>query len=117
MRCGIVVYLISRHLLEEAQGLLREVSVFVYLLHSILSSFLKYLSGRNVGVMFCFVFLAERDGDRQRKKRRNRPGTVALREIRKYQKSINLLIPAAPFIRLVISRNHLHIFDVLLCDL
>ncbi|KZV21890.1 hypothetical protein F511_05580 [Dorcoceras hygrometricum] len=35
------------------------------------------------------------------KKRRNRPGTVALREIRKYQKSWNLLIPAAPFIRTV----------------
>ncbi|XP_073144683.1 histone H3-like centromeric protein CENH3 [Henckelia pumila] len=35
------------------------------------------------------------------KKRRNRPGTVALREIRKYQKSWNLLMPAAPFIRIV----------------
>ncbi|KAG6434385.1 hypothetical protein SASPL_106016 [Salvia splendens] len=34
-----------------------------------------------------------------KKKRRNRPGTVALREIRKYQKSYKLLIPAAPFIR------------------
>ncbi|KAL7125711.1 hypothetical protein ABFS83_14G134800 [Erythranthe nasuta] len=40
------------------------------------------------------------DGKAQ-KKRRNRPGTVALREIRKYQKSWNLLIPAAPFIRTV----------------
>ncbi|XP_073024683.1 histone H3-like centromeric protein CENH3 [Primulina eburnea] len=38
---------------------------------------------------------------RAQKKRRNRPGTVALREIRKYQKSWNLLIPAAPFIRTV----------------
>nr|BAO51831.1 centromere specific histone H3 [Torenia fournieri]BAO51832.1 centromere specific histone H3 [Torenia baillonii] len=36
-----------------------------------------------------------------RKQRRNRPGTVALREIRKYQKSWMLLIPAAPFIRVV----------------
>ncbi|KAL3613491.1 centromeric histone H3 [Castilleja foliolosa] len=42
-----------------------------------------------------------RTGDGTRKKRRNRPGTVALREIRKYQKSWNLLIPAAPFIRVV----------------
>ncbi|CAA2965368.1 histone H3-like centromeric protein HTR12 [Olea europaea var. sylvestris] len=50
----------------------------------------------------------ERDGDRQRKKRRNRPGTVALREIRKYQKSINLLIPAAPFIRLVKEISHFY---------
>ena len=38
-----------------------------------------------------------------RKKRRYRPGTVALREIRKYQKGHNLLIHRAPFIRLVRS--------------
>merc|ERR1712029_74744 len=36
-----------------------------------------------------------------RKKRRFRPGTVALREIRIYQKSTNLLIPRLPFSRLV----------------
>ncbi|CAH9096954.1 unnamed protein product [Cuscuta europaea] len=35
-----------------------------------------------------------------RKPRRFKPGTVALREIRKAQKSCNLLIPAAPFVRL-----------------
>ena len=34
-------------------------------------------------------------------KRRYRPGTVALREIRKYQKSCDLLIPKAPFQRVV----------------
>jgi len=34
-------------------------------------------------------------------KRRYRPGTVALREIRKYQKSTDLLIRKAPFARLV----------------
>ena len=33
----------------------------------------------------------------QSKKRRRRPGTVALREIRKYQKSEHLLIPRATF--------------------
>ena len=33
--------------------------------------------------------------------RRFRPGTVALREIRKFQKSTNLLIPKLPFRRLV----------------
>mmetsp|Transcript_37345 Transcript_37345/g.62847 ORF Transcript_37345/g.62847 Transcript_37345/m.62847 type:complete len:150 (+) Transcript_37345:150-599(+) len=33
--------------------------------------------------------------------RRFRPGTVALREIRKYQKSTNLLINKAPFYRVV----------------
>ncbi|CAM8915419.1 unnamed protein product [Rhodiola kirilowii] len=36
-----------------------------------------------------------------KKKRRWRPGTRALREIRHFQKSTKLLIPAAPFIRTV----------------
>jgi len=36
-----------------------------------------------------------------RKKQRYRPGTKALKEIRKYQKSTNLLIPALPFSRLI----------------
>mmetsp|Transcript_9282 Transcript_9282/g.32769 ORF Transcript_9282/g.32769 Transcript_9282/m.32769 type:complete len:121 (-) Transcript_9282:853-1215(-) len=36
-----------------------------------------------------------------RKKHRFRPGTVALREIRKYQKSTELLIRKMPFARLV----------------
>ncbi|XP_010661900.1 histone H3-like centromeric protein CENH3 isoform X3 [Vitis vinifera] len=37
----------------------------------------------------------------QRKPFRYRPGTVALREIRRFQKTTHLLIPAAPFIRTV----------------
>jgi histone H3 len=37
----------------------------------------------------------------KRKQKRYRPGTVALREIRKYQKSTELLIRKAPFQRLV----------------
>jgi histone H3 len=36
-----------------------------------------------------------------KKPHRFRPGTVALREIRKYQKSTDLLLPRAPFRRLV----------------
>jgi len=36
-----------------------------------------------------------------KKPHRFRPGTVALRQIRKYQKSTDLLIPKAPFLRLV----------------
>jgi histone H3 len=36
-----------------------------------------------------------------KKPHRYRPGTVALREIRKYQKSTELLIREAPFQRLV----------------
>ncbi|KDQ12759.1 hypothetical protein BOTBODRAFT_34217 [Botryobasidium botryosum FD-172 SS1] len=35
------------------------------------------------------------------KKKRYRPGTVALREIRKYQKSTDCLLPKLPFSRLV----------------
>ena len=35
------------------------------------------------------------------KARRFRPGTVALREIKRYQKSVDTLIPRAPFQRLV----------------
>ena len=36
-------------------------------------------------------------------KRRWRPGTVSLREIRRYQESSNLLLPKAPFQKLVKS--------------
>lgn len=43
---------------------------------------------------------AKVDPPSQSKKRKWRPGTVALREIRKYQKSEMLLIPRAPFARL-----------------
>nr|AJO61192.1 CenH3 [Lathyrus clymenum]AJO61194.1 CenH3 [Lathyrus clymenum]AJO61195.1 CenH3 [Lathyrus clymenum]AJO61196.1 CenH3 [Lathyrus clymenum]AKA94126.1 centromere-specific variant of histone H3 [Lathyrus clymenum] len=39
--------------------------------------------------------------NQERKKRRNKPGTVALREIRKLQKTCQLLIPYAPFVRCV----------------
>lgn len=47
--------------------------------------------------------------DKERKKHRFRPGTVALREIRKYQKKVDLLIPKAPFSRLV--REIMHEID------
>lgn len=42
------------------------------------------------------------------RKIRFRPGTVALRHIKKYQKSTDLLLPRAPFQRLVrrLSREH-----------
>ena len=40
-------------------------------------------------------------GVKEQRKRRNRPGTVTLREIKKYQKSAEMLIPRAPFQRLV----------------
>uniref|UniRef100_A0A3Q7EME0 Core Histone H2A/H2B/H3 domain-containing protein n=1 Tax=Solanum lycopersicum TaxID=4081 RepID=A0A3Q7EME0_SOLLC len=38
-----------------------------------------------------------------KQKKRYRPGTVALREIRHFQKTWDLLIPAAPFIRLFLG--------------
>lgn len=43
----------------------------------------------------------QRTGVSQRPRRRFRPGTVALREIRRYQRSSNLLMRKAPFRRLV----------------
>ncbi|XP_021907468.1 histone H3-like centromeric protein HTR12 [Carica papaya] len=53
------------------------------------------------------VSATERDSSqtpgRQRKRHRYRPGTVALREIRHYQKTWKPLIPAASFIRLGLS--------------
>nr|AKA94138.1 centromere-specific variant of histone H3 [Vicia peregrina]AKO62853.1 centromere-specific histone H3-2 [Vicia peregrina] len=39
--------------------------------------------------------------NQERKKRRNKPGTVVLHEIRKWQKAVKLIIPYAPFVRLV----------------
>lgn len=42
---------------------------------------------------------ASQDGDKR--KIRFKPGTVALREIKRYQKSTQLLLPRAPFQRLV----------------
>ncbi|RZC50073.1 hypothetical protein C5167_018495 [Papaver somniferum] len=43
-----------------------------------------------------------------KKPHRFRPGTVALREIRKYQKSTELLIRKLPFQRLAIRRGWVH---------
>ena len=43
----------------------------------------------------------DNDDTKERKKRRFRPGTVALREIKKFQSGVNPLIPRAPFRRLV----------------
>ena len=37
------------------------------------------------------------------KGRRFKPGTVALREIKRYQKSVALLIPKAPFQRFIVE--------------
>jgi hypothetical protein len=42
-----------------------------------------------------------------RKKPRYKPGTVALREIRKYQKSTDLLLLKLPFARLVTIPFHI----------
>lgn len=55
------------------------------------------------------------NNEERRPHRRYKPGTIALREIRKYQKSFELLIRKAPFQRLVreiaqdLSREHKHI--------
>ena len=44
---------------------------------------------------------AKSAAQKQREKKRFRPGTVALREIRRYQRSTDLLIPKRPFQRLI----------------
>jgi hypothetical protein len=44
-----------------------------------------------------------------RAKKRYKPGTVALREIRRYQKSTDLLLLRTPFQRLVRTSNYLHV--------
>ena len=49
-----------------------------------------------------------RAGQNKRKARRYRPGTVALREIRRYQKSSELLIRRMPFQRLVREIAQVH---------
>ena len=36
-------------------------------------------------------------GIKDRKARRNKPGTVTLREIKRYQKSVDMLLPRASF--------------------
>ncbi|KAH0776291.1 hypothetical protein KY290_007702 [Solanum tuberosum] len=43
---------------------------------------------------------------KSKQEKRYRPGTVALREIRHFQKTWNLVIPAAPFIRHVREVSH-----------
>ncbi|GMN60512.1 hypothetical protein TIFTF001_029618 [Ficus carica] len=45
--------------------------------------------------------VARSPGTQRRRKFRYKPGTVALREIRYFQRSSKLLIPALPFIRCV----------------
>lgn len=45
----------------------------------------------------------------ERAKKRYKPGTVALREIRRYQKSTDLLLLRTPFQRLVRTRHCLHL--------
>ncbi|KMZ57305.1 hypothetical protein ZOSMA_87G00510 [Zostera marina] len=42
---------------------------------------------------------SKEEPEKERKPHRYKPGTVALREIRRFQKSTYLLIPCAPFIR------------------
>ena len=49
-----------------------------------------------------------RAGQKKRKAQRYRPGTVALREIRRYQKSSELLIRRMPFQRLVREIAQVH---------
>lgn len=100
-----------RSLLVEAQtelkGVLHKVSFcLIYLLTYISNLFND--DDRISGDIWCpkiwlFDYFIAPGTQSQKKKRRYRPGTVALREIRHFQKTWKLLIPAAPFIRVVSS--------------
>ncbi|KAG8912697.1 centromeric DNA-binding histone H3-like protein cse4 [Tulasnella sp. 417] len=56
----------------------------------------------------------EQDGDEPRRRRRFRPGTKALKEIRKYQRSTDLLIQKLPFSR-VVSRAMTILGHLIVC--
>jgi hypothetical protein len=58
--------------------------------------FLFFITGRDSAASG-----RDRDRDAPARKRRYRPGTVALREIRRYQKSTDLLLRKLPFARVV----------------
>lgn len=47
------------------------------------------------------VKMAEENPGKEMKTVRYKPGTVALREIKRYQKSVDMLLPRAPFQRLI----------------
>ena len=47
--------------------------------------------------------MTDSQAEKEKRKIRYKPGTVALREIKRYQKSTSLLLPRAPFQRLVRS--------------
>ncbi|PWA48541.1 Histone core [Artemisia annua] len=55
--------------------------------------------------------IAKRSGGEGPQQHR-KPGTQALREIRRLQKTVNLLIPAAPFIRTVKEISNFHAPEV-----
>lgn len=46
--------------------------------------------------------------DGMKRKMRFKPGTVALREIRRYQQTTKHLLPLAPFVRLIKNIAHEH---------
>jgi histone H3 len=49
------------------------------------------------------------DGDREKRKMKFKPGTIAIREIKRYQREIKLLLPKLPFQRVV--REMAHSYD------
>ena len=67
--------------------------------------------GAGKGVKACPQTVQDTSKGRH-KKRKYRPGTIALREIRKYQKSADLLVPKIPFMRLVRELGNQFMNDV-----
>jgi histone H3 len=68
-----------------------------------ISSKAKSMSKTNKKVAPAAKGIKKGSQEAEKRKIRFRPGTVALREIRKYQKSTAMLLPRAPFQRLVRS--------------
>ena len=66
-----------------------------------MASKVKGVSGKSKVSKAAAKSSADATSKGERKKGRFKPGTVALREIKRYQKSTSLLIPRAPFSRLV----------------
>ncbi|KAK4379217.1 hypothetical protein RND71_001079 [Anisodus tanguticus] len=82
-------------------------------INKLLKSLLLVFLLCNIAAMARTKYLAKRTRtkpsasvQKPKHKKRYRPGTVALREIRHFQKTWNLVIPAAPFIRLVREISH-----------
>ena len=105
---------------EQTHFLLRRSSLFAHKSPTDNMARTKQTARRSTGGKLPRMMLATKAARRDafnsvggvKKPHRYRPGTVALREIRKYQKSTDLLIRKAPFQRLVREISHDYKSDI-----